>query len=283
MSRLRAIIVGLGGGVIVAGGLTAAIDAGAVYCCDPWGQVGYNSFVSAGNAVVGSITDSTTVLVVQIQTGVMISWSSGFSNWAQEIGKATASQKTLAEGANAAKTQLYAQDKIGQAQEAAVEAASADSTITSALMLADQDQTQRKAVRVYGQSTINDLVLSPYESSVGKVSRRHQRWCSDAEVTAGLCATAAAPGMQMADTDIATVLDPVAGKTYSDEGRDAAMDYVRNIVSSEHIRTQPDINSPQAQVADGITLADQAALSVAAYSFNSMMADRTRRNQTESE
>lgn len=281
MSRVRAIIVGLGGGVILAGGLTAAMDARAVYCCDPWAQVGYQAFVTAGNGMVAAVTESASLLVQEMQTGVMQSWSSGFAQWGQEIGKATASQKTIAEGESAAKTQLYMQEAAGSAQAGSVEAASADSTITSAMMLADQEQIQRTTLRGYGKAVVDDLVLSPYESALGNAVRRHDRWCSDLEVSLGRCSVAAAPGMQGADSDVASVLDPVAGKTYSDEGRAAAMDYVRNIVASETIRAQSDITSPQAQVADGMTLADQAALATAAHSFNSMMADRTRRNQTE--
>jgi hypothetical protein len=257
MGKLRAILVGVGGGAILAAGLTVAMDADAVYCCDPWGEVGSQSFQSMGSTIVISISSSAEQIVMELQTGLMQSWSSGFTQWAQEISKQTASQKTL------------------------VEAASFDETITSALMLADQDQTTGKALRNYGVDSLNDMVLSPYQSLTHQIMERHKRWCTSAEAKAGRCDAAAAPGMEMADTDIASVLDPHSGKTYSDEERDAAIDYVRIVIASESLRAHADYSSDQARFADGVTLADQAALGAAANSFNGMMADRTRRNQTE--
>ncbi|MGX9960656.1 hypothetical protein ACW0US_18060 [Xanthomonas euvesicatoria] len=281
MGRLRAIGVGLGGGVIIAAGLTAAMDAEAVYCCDPWGPVGNQAFIAMGNTIVSSITEATTAVVQEMQVGLMQSWSGGFASWAQEIGKQTASQKTLSEGAIASKEALYAQDKVGAAKANAVEPALFDETITSAAMLADQDQTPRKALRAYGQQVVQDMYLSPYQSAMHQISDRHKRWCTDEEAAAKQCDEAAAPGMQMADADVASVLEPLSGKTYSDEGRDAALDYVRIIIASESIRAPSNYASPQAQILDGMTLSDQAALGAAANSFNGMMADRTRRNETE--
>lgn len=282
MSRIRAILVGAGGGVILSAGLTAALDADAAFtCCDPWAQVGYNAFVAAGNAVVGAITSSVTTIVTDLQTGPMYNWDQGMGQWLQELGKQTASTRALTEGKIAAESQLYIQEKTGDAVMATVEAASFDETITSALMLGDQDVTVRKAVREYGRIHADSLVSDRFASPSAAAVARHQKWCSQRQVDAGVCAQAAAPGMEYADVNVASVLNPIAGKTYSDEGRQAALDYVQNVVGNEHLRAQAGTDSPQARAADALTIADQAALSAAAYSLNSIMAERTRRLETE--
>lgn len=282
MSRVRAILIGAGGGVILSAGLTAALDADAAFtCCDPWAQVGYSAFVAAGNSVVAALTSSVTTVVTDLQTGAMYNWDQGMGQWLQEIGKQTASERILVEGTIAANSALYLQEKTGDAVLNTVEPASFDETITSALMLGDQDTTIRKSVREYGRIHADSLVADRYESTTGAAMKRHEQWCSQRQVDAGVCSQAAAAGMEYADVNVASVLNPIAGKTYSDEGRAAALDYVQNVVGNEHLRAQANIDSPQARAADALTIADQAALSAAAYSLNSLMAERTRRLETE--
>ncbi|KAF1702989.1 hypothetical protein CSC66_09450 [Pseudoxanthomonas kaohsiungensis] len=237
--------------------------------------------MQAGSAVVSSITGAVTTLATQIQTGPMYNWDSGVANWLQELGKKTATTKLYAEGQQNVAMQLYMQDKAAQAAIDTLEPAAFDETITSALMLADQDTTVRKAVARYGQNHASSLLAGPYESSLRGVNERHARWCSQAEVDQGGCKEAAAPGMEYADVNASTVLYPAAGMTYTDEGRQAAMDYVSNVVGAKSLRVPSSPDSPQAAMVEGMTVADQAALSAAAFSLNSHMAERTRRLETE--
>ncbi|WP_099470640.1 hypothetical protein [Stenotrophomonas maltophilia] len=269
MARVRAIIVGIGGGIILSTALTAAMDAGAYTCCDPWGAVGSAAFVTAGTSVVSALTAATSEVSLVIQTGVSYSWNSGVGQLVQELSKRGASTKLYNDGAIAAKTQLYMHDKAGKAQENAVEAAAFDETITSAMMVRDQDETISKALRDYGRIHAESLVSDAHTTAEVAFQERRSRW------------SAGPVGMEYADIDATSLLTPESSMTYSDEGRQAALDYVQNLAGSNGLYRNVDTSTPQGRAADALTLADQAALSTAAFALNSLMADRTRRGQTE--
>lgn len=88
--------------------------------------------------------------------------------------------------------------------------------------------------------------------------------------------------MQNADLMFNTIVSPGEGQyeTLSDEERNAANAFVRQVINPVATARQPARSStPADRALEARLLADQAALSVAAHSFNAAIAHRTRRHQ----
>jgi len=252
----------------------------AYECCDPWGAVGLAAFVTAGQAVVSSVTTSTTSLVLKAQK-LYQTLDSGFSKVTGEQSKQTAAQKTYKQGAIAASSQLYTQSRAGEAAENAVLPSGLAVTVTNAALLSEQNNVVRQkitkanadfAATVYSTKAVDETI----------VTDRHKPYCSAGDVNVGRCETAASPTMQNADISYNTIVGPGEGQyeTLSDEERDAAVAFVQQVVNPvPGVRGQLKNKSVQEKYVDSLLLTDQAAMSLSANSFNAAIAHRTRRHQ----
>ncbi|MDH0342165.1 hypothetical protein [Chromobacterium haemolyticum] len=256
--------------------------AQAYICCDPWGWVGYAAFVQAGTMVVSSITSAATSIVEVIEGRLSITLNNGFGKYGAELSKQSAHQKVFKQGAVAVGGQLYMQERSAEAAVNAVTPAQQALTVTNAMMLSEQSTVVRQKVSVADRDFMaNFYATNPVDSSV--IIARHKPYCSAVDVDMGRCEPLASPTMQNADLNVNTILNPGEGQyeTLADEERDAAKAFVLNVVNPlPEVRLSASQNqSPQAKTVDALLLADQAALSVAAHSFNSQIALRTRRHQ----
>ncbi len=267
---------------MVALGMLPAYNARAWTCCDPWGWVGYAAFIQAGSAMVVSITTAVSTLVNVIELQIEPSWGNGFGKQMAELQKQTASQKVFRQGAVAVQSQFYMQERAGEAAERAVMPAQQSLTVTNALLMAEQGSIVRQKIAKADMEFVAGIYSAKSLNPV-EVAERHKIYCSAFDQARGRCDTVAAPTMQNADLTVNTVLNPGDGQyeTLADEERDAAVAFVRNVVSpvAEARLSAQQYNSEQAKALDAALLSDQAALSVAAHSFNAMIAHRTRRHQ----
>lgn len=281
MSRLRAILVGTGGGLILAVGLTATMDAQAVYCCDPWGIPGANAFISAGSNVVRSITQAVTNVVREVETGALYTFNQGVGKATTEMSKQTASNRVIAGGSIEAEAQVYLEEARADATEAAVEPAMLDETVPNALMVAEGQEAKAKIVRRYDAQLADSLVEGPYANTTALVDRHLSKYCDYRNVSSGICDKQAIDDMQNADATVATIYGGTS-LTYSDEERDAALAAVQLIVAPEPLRAVANgSDTSQGQRFDAYLLTDQAALALAGHVLHSQVADRTRKRDTE--
>ena len=277
MGRLRAIAVGLVGGIVLATGLTYALSARAITCCDPWGVPGKLAFISAGNTVTAAITAATANIGTQMQW-IQDTLSNGFGKTYAEQAKQTSAKRTIEEGAIQARTALFLAGVEGQAMVEVPRREDFDQTIVNSAFLAEQAAIEQRHRLDLGTAVSQRVLNSPYANPALARFNQHGHWCTPVGKQMGLCNEPVELGLGNADAQFATLVDKDAGLTYSDARRQAAVDFVSTILSSD-LRAQQNNDTAQAHVADGMTLADQAMLSLAAASFLDMAAERTRRNQ----
>ncbi|MEJ7746817.1 MAG: hypothetical protein WKF61_08705 [Luteimonas sp.] len=278
MGRIRAIVIGVFGGIALAGGLTYTMNVGAVTCCDPWGVPGASAFIAAGNSVIGTITKSMAELSNAIETGVLDSMDNGFGKAYAETTKQTAASKTIHEGMVKAQTQLYIEGRRADALIDMPKKEDFDQTIVNSAFLAEQSGIELRNRLDLGSAAADRTIYSAYQNPALARYSRHARWCTPLGKKLGLCNAPAELGLDDADAKFQTVVGKENGLTYSDARREAAVDFAMTIVASD-LRAQLRTDTPQAQQADALALADQAAMSLAANSFLDMAAERTRRNQ----
>lgn len=251
-------------------------------CCDPWGGVGFAAFVQAGTVVVTSLTAATASIVAVIEAQIELTLGNGFGKYFAELSKQSATHKVFKQGSLTVGSQLYMQERSGEAAENAITPAQQSLTITNAMMLSEQSSIVRQKVSKADMDFMSNF-YSTKAVDPSVVIERHKPYCSALDQELGRCDTLASPTMQNADININTILNPGEGQyeTLADEERDAAQAFVRNIVNPipEVRLSSPQNNSTQAKTVDALLLADQAALSVAAHSFNAQIAHRTRRRQ----
>lgn len=256
--------------------------AQAYTCCDPWGWVGYAAFVQAGTMMVSSITAAATSIVGVIEGRISWTLNNGFGKYDAELSKQSAVHKVFKQGAVAVGSQLYMQERAGEAAENAITPAQQSLTITNAMMLSEQSSIVRQKVSKADMDFMSNF-YSTKAVDPSVVIERHKPYCSALDQELGRCDTLASPTMQNADLNINTILNPGEGQyeTLADEERDAAQAFVRNVVNPiPEVRLSSLQNqSIQAKTVDALLFADQAALSVAAHSFNAQIAHRTRRRQ----
>lgn len=248
--------------------------------CEIWSPEAIFGFSTAGTAVVGAIGAMTTAMVGWIEIRILPVWPSGFGKINAEFMKQTASVRVMKEGNLTVDTQLHMQEASAVALENAVPPAHLSTTVTNGLMLGEQ------APIVAAKKASGDLAfMSDYYSDknvgAGAVIKRHEPYCANADVALGRCSAAATDTMQNADITVNTVLNPGEGQyeTLADEERDAARAFVKNVINPVPVYRPAGAASAQNQAYEAALLADQAALSLAAHSFNSAIANRTRRHQ----
>jgi hypothetical protein len=155
-------------------------------------------------------------------------------------------------------------------------------TVANAMILSEQRDVVRQKVAAADQAFVAEVYSTRAQDS-STVITRHQRYCSNSDKDRGRCDSIASSTMQNADLTVNTIFTPGDGQyaTLSDEERDAANAFVRNVVNPIPLQRLPaaSVKSEQAKAADADMLVDQAALSVAAHSFNAAIAHRTRRRQ----
>ncbi|HDR9132021.1 MULTISPECIES: hypothetical protein [Burkholderia cepacia complex] len=248
-------------------------------CCDHWGAPVAAIFIQQGAAVVVAVTASVGTVVEQ---AVLLSdtFSKGVAQYGAETGRQSAEQRTIAQGTVAAHTQLYMQERAGEAMERGDLPAVASETVANTALIADQAPSLSAKVTSY-DAAFMDAYFAPGNTTPMAVINRHVPYCSSDDVALGRCSQAASQQLQNADVNVNTLLNPGSGQydTYSDEERDAALAFVQNVVHpvAEHrLAGNPDATD-QGRVLDSQVLSDQATLSLAAHSFDSLIANRTRR------
>lgn len=277
MSRLRAIGVGLAGGIALAAGLTAALDVQGQACCDPWGVPAANAFISAGTGVVSALTAAVATVVNTVEIGALHTFTQGVGQATGEMAKQTASRRVMEEGRIVADNEIYLAGKAADAAEAAIEPAMLDETITNALLVAEGQQAKGSIVRRFDAELIEAMVAGPYANPNTLVDRHLEAYCDYQHVADGRCQKQAIDEMQNADATVATIYGG-SSLTYSDEHRDAALAAVRTLVAPDLLRTVASpTRSGQDDALEAQLLADQAALSVAGHVLNAQVADRTRK------
>lgn len=286
MRRLRSIIAI--GCVAAAAALVPVRNAQAGACvyeghhtwCEIWSPEAIFGFSAAGSAVVSAIGAMTTAIVVWIEVHILPVWPSGFGKISAELMKQTASVRVMREGQLAVDTQLHMQKASAVAIENAVPPAHLATTVTNGVMLGEQAPIVA-AKKSSGDAAFMADYFSDKNIGLSAVIARHAPYCANADVARGRCAPAATDTMQNADLTVNTVLNPGEGQyeTLADEERDAARAFVKNVVSPAPVyRTTVAGTSSQETYRDAALLADQAALSLAAHSFNAAIANRTRRH-----
>ena len=282
MSRLRAIVIGVGGGVALAAGLTATMDARGVTCCDPWGVPGAIAFIEAGTMVVEAITASVAEVMNVVETGPLYTWDMGVGKATTEYAKQTASNRVIEQGAVQSATQIYLEGQRAQATEAAVEPAMLDETVPNALMIAEGQPARAQSVRKYDAALADSLVAGPYSNPNALVDRHLSLYCDYRHTANGVCEKQANDDMQNADVSIATIYGGTSA-TLSDQQRDAALAAVQMIVASDPVRTVSTgaQKSSQEQALEAISLADQATLALAGHVLNAQIADRSRKRESQ--
>jgi len=235
----------------------------------------------AASKVIGNISSTASTMISWAETKLIPTWANGISRLVAEKQKQTAYLRTFKQGDAAVKGQLYMQEQVGAAAERAVPPSGLTTTVTSAALMSEQGQIVRSKIAANDASFMNAF-YSQNSADLNVVIERHKPYCTDTEATKGLCDKAASPTMENADLMVNTVLNPGEGQyeTMADEERDASLAFVKNVVNPVPVNRQKVSKvTDQDKAYDAALLADQAALSIAAHSFNVMIANRTRRHQ----
>ena len=277
MGRVRAIAIGLVGGVALAGGLTYTMNAGAYTCCDPWGIPGQLAFVTAGNTMTAAVTSATQSIAQQLNR-IEDTLANGFGKAYTERTKQAASTKTIQEGMVEARTQVYIEARRADAEIELPKVEDFDQTVVNSAFLGEQVTIEQRNRMDLGQSVSQRLVHAPYENPALVRFAQNGRWCTPWGAKLGLCNTPVELGLGNADAKFETVVGREAGLTYSDARRTAAVDFVSTVIASD-LRVPLSVTTAQAQELDAMIVADQAYLSLASAAFLDMAAERTRRNQ----
>lgn len=275
MSRMRAIIVGIGGGAILASSLTVMMDAQGAYCCDPWGVPGANAFIRAGTSVIRTITKSVTSVVNEVETGPLYTFNQGVAKATGEMAKQTASTRVIEDGAIQAGFDLYVKAKVADAALDKVEPAMLDQTIANTAILAEGQSAEGRILRQYGQKFQAGVVKGAYADSLVVAKRHWEKYCDAQDNDRGRCAGSFNADLDNQDADIR--VETLYGMaSYSEASRQAALAFVDMAVAPEPLRVQtlPQGVTPNPTVV-AYTLSDQAALGLAANSFYAHIAERT--------
>ncbi len=250
--------------------------------CEVWSPETIQAFGLAATSESASIVSSTTAIISQITLQIIPSWGNGFGKAMAEKQKQTASIRAFNQGAIAVSTQFYMQEQSAAAAERSVLPASITSTVTNAAMLSEMTSIVRTKTAINDAAIMGEF-YSTKSTDPGVVIERHKPYCSQTDVDLGRCDKAASPTMQNADLMVNTLLNPGDGQyeTMADEERDASLAFVKNIVNPVPVArfSAAQAGSAQAKAYEAVLLADQAALSLAAHSFDAIIANRTRRHQ----
>lgn len=231
---------------------------------------------------IASITLNTGKVVSWFESRIVPTWAVGFGKLMAEKQRQTASLRVFKEGNAAVAGSLYLQEQVGVAAENAIPPANLTTSVTNGKLLSEQASVVRAKIAA-NNATLAAGFLSGKSADPGAVLEQHKPYCSTADVERGRCEKAVSPTMQNADLTVNTLLNPGEGQyeTLADEERDASLAFARNVVNPVPAgRLGGSVaNSAQAKAYDAALLADHAALSLAANSFSSIIANRTRRHQ----
>lgn len=251
------------------------LTANAYVCCDPWGVPGATAFIQAGSHIISTLTAEVTTISQSLMS-ITQTWSAGFGKELESRSKQTAAERTFAQGRIAATTDLYMNNVRGTASERAIPPALINETVTDAALMSEQlDQDRANTQK-------EDAALAAYLRSAdiapSNPVTRHAAYCEPNAYAAGLCKSLPSSSLQSADLMVGTITDPGDGQyeTMSDQEVAAGRDFIRNVVSPMPLRPVPG-DSAQAQQYDAMLLAQQASLSLAGHSLNSVMLHRVRK------
>lgn len=248
-------------------------------CCERWGWTGYGAFIKAGAVMISSIKVAVTKIVLGAKT-IQESWSQGFSGMTQGKTAAVSQQQQMEQGALTVKSTRNMEEYVAEQRVQHMPTPMQDTTIANALVVSESSKI--------AQQNITKLATDWHQSFKGKtamdtsfhaVIKRHANYCDAAAVAAG-CEKLAPAALQNADLDIKTILQPGDGQnpTLSDDERDAGVAWIMN-VTNPIAATTPPIGGNM--TLDAVLLSDEAALSAAALSLQSILAHRTRRHAFE--
>lgn len=248
----------------------------AAYCCDPWGVPGATAFIQAGSTVISTLSAEVSAISQYLNGSLQQTWAAGFGKSMEHLTQQTAAQRTFEQGRIAATTELYLNNVRGDATENAIAPALLDETITNAALMAEQIVQERENRRREDMALAAQLRSS--DIAPGDPVGRHLPYCGPRAHAAGLCTSLPSSSLQSADLMVSTITNPGDGQyeTMSDEEVAAGRAFIRNIVAPTPLRGQPG-DSAQAAQYEALLLADQAALSIAGHSLNSVMLHRVRK------
>lgn len=251
------------------------LSANAYVCCDPWGVPGATAFIQAGSQIISTLT-AQVATISQRLANMQQTWATGFGKGLEYRSKQTAAERTFAQGRIEATTDLYMNTVRGEATERAIAPAMIDETVTDAALMSeqlDQDRANRRkedaALAVYLRSS---------DAAPSTPVTRHAPFCDPQAYAAGLCTSLPSSSLQDADLMASTITDPGDGQyeTMSDQEVAAGRAFIRNVVAPIPLRTVRG-DSAEAEQYQAMLLADQAALSLAGHSLNSVMLHRARK------
>lgn len=232
--------------------------------------------------VITTITGSVSSIITRANLRINPGWENGFGKVITEKQRQTASLRIFNQGAIAVTTQLYVQERSAVAAERAILPASLTTTVTNAVLLSEQTSVVSIKTADNNSAFMTDF-YSTKSNDPGVMIDRRKPYCSQADVDRGRCDKASSPTIQNADLMVNTILNPGEGQyeTLADDEREAGIAFVKNVVNPVPINRLkgPQSGSAQAKAYEAALLADQSAMSLAAHSFNAIIANRTRRHQ----
>lgn len=270
----RKAIVLLGVSALI--GALPYMRANAYVCCDPWGVPASTAFVAAGTSIVGAITAGVSSVSGVLTGQLQADWGTGIGKTLEQLNKKTAARRTFEQGRIAASTEMYLNEKRGEAAENAIEPALLDETVTNAALMSEQLQQERENRRREDITLSEDL--RSFDIAPKTPVSRHGAYCDPHAFAAGVCEVLPPSSLQSADLMVNTITNPGDGQyeTLSDDEIAAGRAFIRNIVAPTPLRGMPG-NTAQVTQHDALLLADQAALSLAGHSLNSVMLHRMRK------
>lgn len=256
----------------------------AAFCCDPWGLPVREAFIQAGQVVARSITASASAIAVptaQIQGAIQ----DGTTRVAGMRQQQTAAQHTMADGRMAVQQQAEQQRAAAEAVEQRQPAPQMETTVTDAALTAELDPIVSDKVVAYDEDWSNHFLSKTPQDVTSAILARHQPYCAPEDVARGVCPQAAIPALQNADLTVNSLYQPGNGQynTLSDQEHAAAIAFVQNLTQPAPYAPPATTNPTSTQGAAGALAnaltSDQAALALVAHSFNTQIAERTRRHE----
>jgi hypothetical protein len=236
-----------------------------------------------------SVTHTSEQLVHFLEQPMWQAFEDDLGQLYEKLIKQTAMQRTFWQGLIEVHTQQAIRETARAATDYAKTPAQEPLTATNGILLAEQDLIMQEKIHRAGQRFIEHIdenaeiknryatKSAPYMSTTD----RHMLYCSNEDRKRSRCNTLTLPMMENADVRIDTLLTPGEGhyETLSDDEYDAASILVDNIVPTTSDLTQQGHSAETEHSYQVKRLAEQAALSLAAHSFNVLVARRTRRHQ----
>ncbi|MDQ1090600.1 hypothetical protein QE400_000013 [Xanthomonas sacchari] len=243
-------------------------------CCGD-GAVAAAGAQSAGASVVTAVGSATTSIITQLQL-MDQNVSSGFGRLYEELAKQTAAQRTFEQGAIAAQTQMYMEERRADATEkyalsprACYETAGG---VASTVAAGETREAVNDLNRLMTERTLNTPSTA---AAIGRIYKDHvDKYCSARDAQLGRC-SAVAPELQNADVRADALL---GSSSLTQEQSEAAKALVTNIVNpipTQSIPTKWE-NTDQGRAFVAGQFLEQARTSVAANSLNQAVAARTR-------